>query len=68
VSLLAGPYAAGKALAGAHDAMNVDVEVRVAGGEALPCTASFTPLPASAGMRAGFAVILCGLTVPADVK
>lgn len=68
VSLLAGPYAAGKAFAGAHNAMNVDVEVRADGRESVACTASFTPLPAAAGMRPGFSVILCGLTVPADVK
>ncbi|MGZ5032970.1 MAG: PAS domain S-box protein [Usitatibacter sp.] len=67
-SLLAGPYAAGKAFAGARNPMNVEVQVRAQGGEALTCTASFTPLPAAEGRKAGFAVILCGLTIPADVK
>jgi PAS domain S-box-containing protein len=68
VSLLAGSYAEGKAAAGAHEAMNVEVEVRVRGGHTVACTASFTPLPAPEGMRAGFAVILSGLAVVADVK
>jgi PAS domain S-box-containing protein len=68
VSLLSGPYAAGKAFAGAHNAMNVEMEVRAHNGEVLACTASFTPLPAGESRRPGFAVILCGLTVPAEVK
>ncbi len=67
-SLLAGPYAAGKAFAGAHGPINVEVEVRTRDGGSTPCTASFTPLPSAAGLRPGFAVILCGLTLPADVK
>lgn len=41
---------------------------RASGGEVVACTASFTPLPAAEGRRPGFAVILCGLTIPADVK
>jgi PAS domain S-box-containing protein len=67
-SLLAGSYAAGKAAAGAREAMNVEVEVRVRDGQTVACTASFTPLPAPEGMRAGFAVILSGLAVTAEVK
>lgn len=67
-SLLAGSYAAGKAAAGAREATNVEVEVRVRGGATVVCTASFTPLPAPEGMRPGFAVILSGLAVLADVR
>jgi PAS domain S-box-containing protein len=67
-ALLAGPYASGKAMAGAHTPINVEVEVRMRGGGVVTCTASFTPLPAPEGLRPGFAVILSGLTVPADVK
>ena len=66
-SLLSGPYTTGKALAGAHEAMNVEVEVEGASGP-MPCTASFTPLPGPGGRRGGYSVILCGLPVAADVK
>ena len=67
-AFLAGPYANGKALAGAREAVNVELEVRGASGEAHPCTASFTPLPAPEGVRPGYAVILSGIAVPAAVK
>ncbi len=67
-SFLAGPNAAGKALAGAREPTNVVVEVRDRGGELHACTASFTPLPASEGIKPGFALILSGVKLPADVK
>ena len=64
-SLLAGPYAATKAFAGAHQAMSIEVEITARGGEAIPCTASFSPLPHRNGRSPGFGVILSGVTVPA---
>lgn len=64
-TLLAGPYAATKATAGAHAATIIEIEVLGRDGAVLPCTASFTPLPAREGRSAGFGVILCGLAVPA---
>ena len=42
----------------------VDVEVIAAGGSRVPCTASLTPLPAAPGQRAGFGVVVAGVTVP----
>ena len=65
---LAGPYASGKALAGAHEPVNVEVEVRGRRGELHLCTASFTPLPAPEGIKPGFALILSGMSLPAEVK
>jgi PAS domain S-box-containing protein len=53
----------GAAIEGATRAMTAEIEIRGAGGETLPCTASFTPLPQTAGRRPGFGVILCGLQV-----
>ena len=64
-SLLAGPYAESKAAAGVREATNIEVELSLPGGEAVPCTASFTPLPERPGRSAGFGVILTGVTVPA---
>lgn len=67
-SYLAGPYAASKAVAAAQAPVNVEIEVRGRDGLAHPCTASFTPLPVLEGMKPGFAVILSGLDIPAEVK
>lgn len=67
-SFLAGPYASGKALAGAREPINVEVEVRDRRSELHPCTASFTPLPAPEGIKPGFALILSGVTLAAEVK
>ena len=64
-SLLSGPYAASKAFAGAKEAMSIEVQVVARGGEALPCTASFTPLSEREGRSPGFGVILSGVAVPA---
>jgi PAS domain S-box-containing protein len=65
---LAGPYAASKAMAGAQAPVNVELEIRGRDGQPHPCSASFTPLPAPEGIRPGYAVILSGLDVPAEVK
>jgi PAS domain S-box-containing protein len=65
---LAGPYAASKAIAGAQAPVNVELEIRGRDGQPHACSASFTPLPAIEGIRPGFAVILSGLDVPAEVK
>jgi PAS domain S-box-containing protein len=64
-SLLAGAYAATKAFAGVRNPVNVELEVIGRGGECIPCTASFTPLPAREGRPPGFGVILSGCAVPA---
>lgn len=65
---LVGPYAASKAMAGAQAPVNVELEIRGRDGQAHACTASFTPLPPIEGRRPGYAVILSGLDVPAEVK
>ena len=67
-SFLAGPYASGKALAGAREPVNVEIEVLDRHGIPHVCTASFTPLPAHDGIKAGFALILSGVQLPAEVK
>ena len=67
-SFLTGPYASGKALAGAREPVNVELEVVDRKGVPHLCTASFTPLPAHDGIKAGFALILSGVTLPAEVK
>jgi len=64
-SLLAGPFAESKALAGLREAANVEVALARAHGGILPCTASYTPLPERPGRSAGFGVILTGVTVAA---
>ena len=64
-SLLTGPYAASKAFAGAQEAISIEVEVLGRNGEAIACTASFTPVPAREGRPPGFGVILSGITVAA---
>ena len=64
-ALLAGAYAESKALAGLREAVNIELEVRSPRGEALPCTASFTPLPDRPGRSSGYGVILTGVTVAA---
>jgi PAS domain S-box-containing protein len=64
-ALLAGAYAESKVLAGLREAVNIEVEVRTPRGEALACTASFTPLPERPGRPSGFGVILTGVTVAA---
>lgn len=64
-SLLAGPYAATKAFAGAREPISIEVEVIGRGAEAIACTASFTPLTARECRDPGFGVILSGCTVPA---
>jgi PAS domain S-box-containing protein len=64
-SLLVGRYADSKALAGAREAVSVEVEVRSRSGEVIPCTASFTPLAERPGRTPGFGVILSGVIVPA---
>jgi PAS domain S-box-containing protein len=61
---LLAPAFAGAALEGATRAMNAEVEIRTSNGEAIPCTASFTPLPPHAGRQMGFGVIFYGLAVP----
>ena len=67
-SFLAGPYAAGKALAGAREPLNVEIEVIDRNAMPHLCTASFTPLPAHDGIKPGFALILSGVSLPAEVK
>ena len=67
-AFIAGPYANGKAVAGAHQPMNIELEVRSGSGETVSCTASFTPLPGSEERKPGFAVLLYGIPVPAEVK
>jgi PAS domain S-box-containing protein len=64
-SLLTGPYAASKAFAGAQEAISIEVEVVGAGGVAIPCTASFTPIGQREGRSPGFGVIISGATIPA---
>ena len=64
-SLLVGRYADSKALAGAREAVSVEVEVRSRSGEVIPCTASYTPLAERPGRSPGFGVILSGVIVPA---
>jgi PAS domain S-box-containing protein len=64
-SLLTGPYAASKAFAGAQEAISIEVEVVGAGGAAIPCTASFTPIGPREGRAPGFGVIISGVTIPA---
>ena len=64
-SLLVGSYADSKALAGVHEAVSVEVEVRGHSGEAIHCTASLTPLEERPGRPPGFGVILSGMVVPA---
>jgi PAS domain S-box-containing protein len=59
-SLLAGPTA-GMRFTDLEQTQTVEVDVRAGDGTTLPCTASFTPLPAPAGQRGGFGVILAGL-------
>lgn len=66
--LLCGAHSDARARAGARRAMNVELEVRGPAGAPLACTGSFTPLPAPEGLEPGFAVLLCGLCAPADVK
>jgi PAS domain S-box-containing protein len=66
-SLLEGAGAERKAMAGAREALNIEVELRTRDG-VTACTASFTPLPAPEGRRGGFAVMLFGLAVPAALK
>lgn len=65
---LAGPYADSKAVAGAQAPVNVELEIRGRDGQPHACSASFTPLPALEGIQPGYAVILSGLDVPAEVK
>lgn len=67
-SHLVGPYASSKAMAGAQAPVNVALEIRGRDGLPHACTASFTPLPSMEGMRPGYAVVLTGLDVPAEVK
>jgi len=43
--------------------MTAEVTVRGAGGEALTCRASFTPVPATADRLGGFGLTLHGLPV-----
>jgi PAS domain S-box-containing protein len=64
-SFLTGPYADNKALAGAAEAISIEVEVAGRGGEPVACTASFTPLPAREGRAASFGVILSGVKATA---
>jgi PAS domain S-box-containing protein len=64
-TLLSGPYAESKALAGMHEAVSVEVEIAPRAGETAACTASFTPLPERPGRSAGFGVILSGVAVHA---
>lgn len=67
-SLLHGADAESRVRAGARDAGQAEIEVRGPSDERLPCTAAFTRLPAPEGLAPGYAVALCGLSVPADVK
>jgi PAS domain S-box-containing protein len=64
-SLLAGAYAESKALAGVRDPAIVELEITTPGGDAVPCTASFTPIPERPGRNAGYGVVLTGVTVSA---
>ena len=64
-SLLGGPYAESKALAGLRDPANIEIEIQMPSGERIPCTASLTPLPERPGRSPGFGVILTGVTVSA---
>ena len=63
-SLLSGPYAESKALAGVREPATVELDIAAHGGST-HCTASFTPLPERPGRNAGFGVILTGVTVSA---
>ena len=67
-SFLSGPHAPGKAFPGAREPANVEIEVVDRKGERHPCTASFTPLPGHDGIKPGFALILSGVELPAEVK
>ena len=49
-------------------ARSVETTVKVADGGSIACTASFAPLPAPADLAAGFAVVLSGVGVLAEVK
>ncbi len=62
-SLLAIPGTQLKALTSTRDAEILGAEALGREGLRVPCTASFTPLPAAEGGRAGFAVILTGIPV-----
>jgi PAS domain S-box-containing protein len=42
----------------------VDVDVTAPDGSRIACTASLTPLPAPPGQRAGFGIVLAGVSVP----
>jgi PAS domain S-box-containing protein len=63
-TLLTAPHAASLAAAGIHHPASIEVQLAI-GGEAVPCTASFAPLPGREGRNPGFGVILSGVTVPA---
>ena len=62
-SLLAIPGTQLKSLTSTRDAEVLGAEALGREGMRLPCTASFTPLPAAQGGHAGFAVVLTGIPV-----
>lgn len=66
--LLHGPDTEPRLRAALRHAGPIEIEVRGPAGERLACTAAVTPLPAAEGLDPGFAVALCGLAIPADVK
>ena len=62
-TMLAIPEAELKALLADPRAETLEAEAHGRGGHRVPCTATFTPFPASAGRRPGFGVVLTGLPV-----
>jgi hypothetical protein len=62
-SLLAIPGTQLGSLTSTRDAEVLGAEALGREGLRVPCTASFTPLPAAEGARPGFAVILTGIPV-----
>jgi PAS domain S-box-containing protein len=61
VSASSGP---GDGLLEINSPRTVEVDVSAPGGGRIACTASLTPLPAAPGQRAGFGIVLAGVTVP----
>jgi PAS domain S-box-containing protein len=65
-SVLAVPGSQLKALGAAPHAEVVEAEAHGPAGIRVPCTASFTPLPAAEGRRPGFGVVLTGIPVAVE--
>lgn len=65
---VAWPEAAERGDDGMMAARNVETTVKRRDGSAIPCIASFAPLPAPADLSPGFAVVLSGVRVLAEVR